>query len=469
MIRFAHIADVHLGYRQYGSEERAIDFAQAFMRAIKKALESKVDFILIAGDIFHRKSEMDPLTLTQAIKVLEKAKKAGVPVFAVEGNHDSAYFKETFSWLDYLAQQGLLVNLKPRFEDGIVVEEWDGKSGAYADLDCVRIYGMKYYGSMTEKVLEMYSKKIRRMKNGLNIFMAHAGIEGYVKIHGCVPSTKFHRLNVDYVALGHIHRSFVEGKIHNPGSLEVCDVSELGFDRGFFLVDWDGELKAELIRVPARDFVVVTHEVRKESDVKGLKEKLSVRAKEPVVYINLKCSRSMRKFLDEEVVKSYASHLSPLLVKVRWEVTDDSFRPLTSDVSRESIELKILAQLLENYDYGRIEEEVVKLKNAFSTSFDVKRVDEFIDGLLFGRHADRPTGKSTGSWDRETDREDSKDRSKNKDMKDVKTKEKDRKEIEYSRAGKTRTERKEIRTEHEEEEVWDWRKAYDTGGKTRKR
>ncbi len=463
MIRFAHIADVHLGYRQYGSEERAIDFAQAFMRAIKTALESKVDFILIAGDIFHRKSEMDPLTLTQAIKVLEKVKKAGVPVFAVEGNHDSAYFKETFSWLDYLAQQRLLVNLKPRFEDGIVVEEWDGKSGAYADLDCVRIYGMKYYGSMTERVLEMYSKKMRRMKNGLNIFMAHAGIEGYVKIHGCVPSTKFHRLNVDYVALGHVHRSFVEGKIHNPGSLEVCDVSELGFDRGFFLVDWDGELKAELIRVPTRDFVVVTHEVRKESDMNELKEKLSIKAKEPVVYINLKCSRSMRKFLDEEVVKSYASHLSPLLVKVRWEVTDDSFRPLTSDISKESIELKILAQLLENYDYGRIEEEVVKLKNAFSTSFDVKRVDEFIDSLLF----DGFLGKSTGSGGRETDREDGKGRSKNKDMKDEENKE-DKKEIEYSKAGKTKTERKEAHAEYEEE-VWDWRKAYDTGGKARKR
>jgi len=448
MIRFAHIADVHLGYRQYGSEERAVDFAQAFMRAVKTALESKVDFILIAGDIFHRKSEMDPLTLTQAIKILEKVKKAGVPVFAVEGNHDSAYFKETFSWLDYLAQQGLLVNLKPRFEDEMVVEEWDGKSGAYADMDCgVRIYGMKYYGSMTEKVLEMYSRKIKRMKNGLNIFMAHAGIEGYVKVHGCVPSTKFHRLNVDYVALGHIHRSFVEGKIHNPGSLEVCDVAELGFDRGFFLVDWDGNMKAELIRVPARDFVVVTHEVRKESDMKRLKEKLSVKAKEPVVYINLKCSRSIRKFLDEEVVKSYASHLSPLLVKVRWEVVDDSFRPLTLDISKESIELKILAQLLENYDYGKIEEEVVRLKNAFTMSFDVKRVDKFIDSLLFGKHLSKLTDR----------REDDKDK-------------KDRKEDKKEDIKKYKIDKIKIKgTEHEDEEVWDWRRAYDTGSKTRKR
>jgi DNA repair exonuclease SbcCD nuclease subunit len=431
MIRFAHIADTHLGYRQYGSVERAIDFAQAFMRAVKIALENNVDFVIIAGDLFHRKSEMDPLTLTQAIKILEKIREAGIPVFAVEGNHDSAYFRESFSWIDYLAQQKLLINLKPSFDDGIVVEEWDGNCGAYADLDIgVRIYGMKYYGSMTEKVLEMYSKKVRKLKNGLTIFIAHAGIEGYVKIHGCVPSTRFHRLGVDYVALGHIHRSFVEGKIHNPGSLEVCDVSELSFERGFFIVEYDGDLRAKLLKVPTRDFLVINHKIREEKDIEELKKKLSVKVKEPVIYINLKCPKNIRRLLSEERIKSYTSHLSPIVVKLRWDTVDDTFKPLTSNLNREDIELRVLAQLLESYPYGSIEEDVVRLKNGFSKSFDLKRIDDFVEDLLFNLQK--------GKVDENIKHSDVSDS-------DVSV------EIEST------------------DEVWDWRKAYDTRNKANKR
>ncbi len=451
-VKFAHIADVHLGYRQYGSEERAIDFAQAFMRAVKRSLEENVDFILIAGDLFHRKSDMDPLTLTQAIKVLEKAKKAKVPVFAVEGNHDSAYFRETFSWLDYLSQQKLLINLKPSFDDGIIVEEWDGSAGAYFDLDTgVRIYGMKYYGSMTEKVLEEYARKVKR--KGLTIFMAHAGVEGYVNIHGCVPSSKFHRIKADYIALGHIHRSFVEGKIHNPGSLEVCDVSELKFDRGFFIANYDGELKAELHKVPTRDFVVVNHEVKKPEDLKELGKK-RVKAREPVVYVILKCPRSIKKFLNEEEVKSCFSDLSPLLVRVKWEVYEDTFESIVSFRDRKDIELSVISQLLESYPYGNIGEEVVMLKNAFASQFDNRKVDEFVERILF-------------NWSNEPVQTDysAEFLSESKQKQELKRELKLKQKIKQSKARKCMK----AEASQDEEEVWDWRKAYDLGSKARKR
>jgi len=475
-IRFAHIADVHLGYKQYGCEERAIDFAQAFLKAVKLSVEREVDFILIAGDLFHRRSEMDPLTLTQAIKVLERAKKAKIPVIAVEGNHDSAYFRETFSWLDYLARQNLLVNLKPSFDDGIVVEEWDGESGAYIDLEVdgetVRIYGMKYYGSMTERVLEEYARKIRRV-DGLTIFMAHAGVEGYVNIHGCVPSSRFHRLNVDYVALGHIHRSFVEGKIHNPGSLEVCDVTELGFERGIFIVEYsDGEIKEKLEKIEGRKFLTVGFEIREEADVEKLRNKLkNLKANRPVVYVSIRCPRSLRKFLSEDEIKSWVSHLSPVVVKIRWEVFEDTFTPVLS--RKEDIETSVISQILESYGYSGICEEVIKLKNAFSTSFDLKKVDEFIEEILGG--LDEEGGEVRKGEVRKS--EEGKEKREKIEVKEEEKKEGVVKEGEV--AEKVRKESKEsillkegrtdYSTSEEEEEVWDWRKAYDSRGKARKR
>jgi len=516
-VKFAHIADVHLGYRQYGCEERAVDFAQAFLRAIKLAIDRGVDFILIAGDLFHKKSEMDPLTLTQAIKVLERAKKAKIPVIAVEGNHDSAYFRETFSWLDYLSNEGLLVNLKPSFDDGIVVEEWDGNSGAYIDLDVgetVRIYGMKYYGSMTEKVLEMYAPKIRR--EGFTIFMAHAGVEGYVNIHGCVPSTRFHRLNVDYVALGHIHRSFVEGKIHNPGSLEVCDVTELGFERGVFIVELSDEgVKAKLERVANRDFVALSFDIDSIEDLGKVRERLEkVKAERPVVYLSIRCPRSVRKMIDEDAVKAFASHLSPIVVKLRWEVFDDSFTPIIS--KKEDIEGSVISQILESYDYGDICEEVIKLKNAFSTSFDLKKIDEFVEEVLGFR-----SGELGGSTEAEKVEKVVKERKERVERRAVEPEnvekihelltsspvrtsgkvEKPEKAISLAKliglaeddgagrgkvtppnmpstkiAGESKPESKavnskagEIGSEEEAEEVWDWRRAYDSRGKARKR
>jgi len=421
MLKFVHMADIHLGYRQYNCEERLIDFAQAFLDAVKFAIEKKVDFILIAGDLFHKKNEIDPLTLTQATKILEKAKKSGIPVIAVEGNHDSTYFRESFSWLDYLSKSGLIINLKPSFDEGeMVIDEWDGESGAYVDLDCARIYGMKYYGSLSEKILEEYRKRIRR--RDFTIFMAHVGVEGYMDIYGCVNPSKLYMLRerVDYIALGHIHRSFVENDfIFNPGSLETCDISELKFDRGFFYVEVEDEIRYDLIRNRRRDFVVLRYEL-KDLDYDGFRRFLKSKksGKKPVVDLTLSVSKSIRREVDEDRIKRIVNEVfDPLLVRLKWELYDSFFTAKRIDTeSRESIEKSVIGDLLRSLKYGDIVDEVISLKNVFSSNFKIELVDRFIEDIIRGFKEEKVEKEST-----------------------------------------------------DEEEVWDWRKAYDKGIKTRKR
>jgi DNA repair exonuclease SbcCD nuclease subunit len=58
------------------------------------------------------------------------------------------------------------------------------------------------------------------------------------------------RSYIDYLALGHTHKSFeIDGWVYNPGSLEACSVDEYANVRGAYLVEVvDGKHTARLAR-----------------------------------------------------------------------------------------------------------------------------------------------------------------------------------------------------------------------------
>ena len=68
-MRLVHLADLHIGYRQYqrltpaGINQREADVAATFRRAIDKTIELRPDFVLIAGDVFHSVRPSNPAIL----------------------------------------------------------------------------------------------------------------------------------------------------------------------------------------------------------------------------------------------------------------------------------------------------------------------------------------------------------------------------------------------------------------------
>lgn len=469
MVKFVHMADVHLGYRQYGCEERLVDFAQAFLDAINYGINNNVDFIVIAGDLFHKRSEMDPITLTQATKVLEKARQADIPVVAVEGNHDSTYFRDSFSWMDYLAKNDLLINLKPSFDDGLVLEEWDGESGAYVDINGARIYGMKYYGSLTSRILEEYHKKIK--KEGFTIFTAHAGIEGYMNIYGCIPSSILHQFkrSVDYVALGHIHQSIVEDDfIFNPGSLETCDITENSFQRGIFYVEWNDKLQYQLVEGFAkRRFVSLEYEIKDNNFHTDLKNFISSQnCEDAVVHLKVSTGREMK--IQPEEIQKIVKEFDPLVVRLKLD-TGDTFQPLSS-TDKDTIEKNVVEQLLENYSYGNIADEVLRLKNVFSTSFDNQSVDHFIESILNNRGSKWGEQKIKDPEEPEFEEKEQEEFGKLEEQE----KERPEAEIQDEKEGVEVQKEEDGREEEQkegEEGAGDWREvfSYDTGSKSGKR
>ncbi len=141
--RFLHLADCHLGYRQYGHKERFNDFSKAFYAIVETAVREQVDFVVLAGDLFQKRS-IDALTLSHAMQGLEKLHRAGIPCLAVEGNHELAYFNESIGWMRFLAERELIVLLDTRFEDGKpMLTPYTKRNGAYIDIKPgLRVYGL---------------------------------------------------------------------------------------------------------------------------------------------------------------------------------------------------------------------------------------------------------------------------------------------------------------------------------------
>lgn len=105
-MKFAHLADVHIGAWRDRRLSSLPD--EAFDRAVRLALLERVDFIVIAGDLFN--SALPGIDhLRSAVRSLGLAKAAGVPVYAIPGSHD--FSPSGKSMLHVLEEAGLLVDV----------------------------------------------------------------------------------------------------------------------------------------------------------------------------------------------------------------------------------------------------------------------------------------------------------------------------------------------------------------------
>jgi DNA repair exonuclease SbcCD nuclease subunit len=249
-MKFLHLADIHLGCRRYNVEERTADFFRAWSDVIARhALPNAVDFVLICGDFFNSR-KADPQAMNHAIIGLQMLKEAGIPVVAIEGNHDQheSDAVNRFSWMRSLSQWGYLILLEPDTRDGFNLVPWneEERNGSYVDIAGARIFGTHWFGTSTNAAIPLVVDALRRARGeGLfNILMLHTDVEGQLNRPN-IPALSISRMKelralVEYVALGHTHKRFeIEDWAFNPGSLEACTIDEFKEERGLYLVEVD--------------------------------------------------------------------------------------------------------------------------------------------------------------------------------------------------------------------------------------
>ena len=101
-MKIAHLADLHLGFRQYtrqttrGLNQREADVANAFRRAIDGIVAAAPDAVVIAGDVFHSVRPSNPAIL-DAFNQLKRLREGiqDAPIVIIAGNHDTPRSVET--------------------------------------------------------------------------------------------------------------------------------------------------------------------------------------------------------------------------------------------------------------------------------------------------------------------------------------------------------------------------------------
>ena len=366
------MADLHLGYQQFGSEQRANDMALMLHFAVERAINQRVDFVLVAGDLFH-KHNISPQLLHQVTELLKPLSAAGIPLLAVIGNHDNPTYADEMSWLDYLSAHGSLILLDAQTgADGFkVVLPWDGaiRRGTYIDLHCgARVVGMRYYGASTARMLEIYLRDLRSLPHApYTILMLHTGLEGMMDAHALSITRSalnpFRELT-DYVALGHFHKPFIQDDwLYNPGSLETVSSDETAWpQRGLLQVSVEpGEppvQRVEQVVVPRRPYVRVlvrmdtiysAQELLDAIDAQLLAERLDNRQRPPVVEVTL---TGVLQFdpsqVDEAELQSHIrERFRALVVRITNRASAEAGEvALPDDLTRSELERHVLTELI---------------------------------------------------------------------------------------------------------------------------
>jgi DNA repair protein SbcD/Mre11 len=113
-VKLAHIADPHLGIRQYhrqtpaGINQREADIAHAFRLAVDGVIEARPDAVVVAGDLFHSVRPTNA-AIVFAFRQFQRLREAlsEAPIVLIAGNHDTPRSTETGSILRLFEELGV--------------------------------------------------------------------------------------------------------------------------------------------------------------------------------------------------------------------------------------------------------------------------------------------------------------------------------------------------------------------------
>jgi hypothetical protein len=252
MVRFAHIADVHLGgWKQQPLQD--LNMA-SFKKAVETCIKEKIEFVIIAGDLFD--NAFPPIdVLKETFAEFKKFKDSGIPCFIIAGSHDYSVSGKTF--LDVLEKAGFCKNVA-------VFEEKNGKIMLNPTIyKGVAIYG--YPGKTSGLEINDLRKVMLNETPGLfKIFMLHTTID---KAKGSLPIDALETAKLpfaDYYAMGHLHIDFQYENFVYPGPVFPNNFQELeDLEHGrFYIVDTSLEKPLKRIDLKIKGVVSVTIEIK---------------------------------------------------------------------------------------------------------------------------------------------------------------------------------------------------------------
>ncbi|GIN37987.1 metallophosphoesterase family protein [Heyndrickxia oleronia] len=209
-LQFIHTADLHLDSPFIGLQYlpktilnriQESTFA-SFIKIVDNAISLKVDFVLIAGDLYDGE-DRSIKAQARLRKQMIRLEQAGIEVFILHGNHD--HLGGNWTTIDMPSNVHV-------FSSSVEMKSFITKKGQR-----VHIYGFSYpKRHVTEKRINEY-KKIEPAD--FHIGMLHGNVDGGSSDHQpYAPFTIGELLEkkMDYWALGHIHKQQFLHQDHHP-------------------------------------------------------------------------------------------------------------------------------------------------------------------------------------------------------------------------------------------------------------
>jgi len=246
-MRFFHIADLHLGF-PLREDENKFDHFKSFSFIAEKAVEYKIDVVLIAGDVFHYR---DPEASMQSIfsRFLRDLVSNNIRVIIITGNHEGPAFRERSIHLDvydnlkvpliYVSKKPEIIKMK---DSNFLTLPYPFKSNFLTKEENRNRNEEEVLSLMNRRLLEALDEKLSEVEDGsINVLIGHiplvegdVGFEKYINISKELPLSveEIDRSNISYFALGHLHKRQVitSRKYAHPfvyaGSLDRLDFGE---------------------------------------------------------------------------------------------------------------------------------------------------------------------------------------------------------------------------------------------------
>ena len=265
--KFSHIADCHIGgWRDPRMKQLAVE---AFENAVAISIEKKVDFVLIAGDLFNT-AIPDIDSIKAVIAALSKLRKKEIPCYFIPGSHDFSPNGKTFLDVIEEADLGINVYLPKIRDDKLSLRFFTDKK---TNVKIAGMLGRK--GQLESEDYDALDYTALEKEPGFKIFMFHTAITE-MKPKELEMMTSF-PVNIlpagfDYYAGGHVHivKKYDSQKHKNvvyPGPLFPNSFSE--FEKlkngSFYVINVDNNNKTELEKIEIELKQVVIIEVNAES------------------------------------------------------------------------------------------------------------------------------------------------------------------------------------------------------------
>ena len=390
-MRVLHFSDLHVGVENYGRTDPATgfstrlnDFLQSLDEVVESALAQNVDLVLLAGDVYKGR---DPSQTHQRefAKRLVRLSTAGIPTFIVVGNHDlpnavsRATAVEIFPTLgvpNVYVGSSLRTYLIPTKSGPlqILAVPWPRRSGILSREETRGLSVEEVREEVQRRMTDYILDQCQRLDPEIP-----AVLSGHVTVNGATVGTErsmmlgsdhvlmagnIARPELDYVALGHIHKHQVlrweRPLLAYSGSLQRVDFSEEGDDKGFCVVDLDtaapqGERLSDFQfhRLDARPFVTVDVSIDPDDADPTATALKAIAAKDfagAIVRVRLSLPAEVGPRVRDSEIRD-ALHSAHYIAAITRESTDSSRRTrLDPELARDMEPMQALRMYLDNRD-----------------------------------------------------------------------------------------------------------------------